>query len=158
MGFEPIGPYALTRADLLAASLVISFRAGSSKTRITCFLLVIGALMVAACAVYFRDYFVAGVALFWLAVIFVIGPMLHSLKESRGILLSYDPDGVRVDTPKANTLYKWTTIESLARVGPRLFVMINGRLGIVIDERNTTPANMNALTATISEQTMKTRA
>jgi hypothetical protein len=156
MGFEPIGPYALTRVDLLAASLVISFRAGSSKTKTTCFLLVIGALIVATCAAYFGDYFMAGMAVFFLVLLFVIGPMLRSLKDSRGIVLTYDPDGVRADTPKANTLYKWSTIERLVRAGPRLFIMINGRCGIVIDERNTTPANMDALIRTVIQH-METR-
>lgn len=157
MRFEPIGPYALTRADLLAASLVISFRAGSRKTKITCFTLTIATSVLFAGAVFTRDYILAGAAAFWLAFIFLIGPVLRPLKDSRDIVLSYDPDGIRADTPKANTLYKWATVERLVRTGPRLFVMINGRCGLVIDERNTTKANINALKKVVGDQMIKTR-
>ena len=96
-------------------------------------------------------YILAAVAGFWLSYLFVIRPLLRSLKDSHDIWLSYDPDGIRADTPKRQTLYKWTTIERTFRAGPRLFVLINGQYGLVVSERFTTSENIDALDATVKQ-------
>ncbi len=73
---------------------------------------------------------------------------MRSLKTSRDIYLSFTPQGLLADTP---TFYKWTTISTVRFVGTRLYVMVNGRCGLVIAERVTARDNIDALVKTIAE-------
>jgi hypothetical protein len=154
MAFEQIGPYGLSRRDVLAASLVIGFSAGSIKTRLWCFGLLFVGLAGMAMTLLAGERFFAAIIAFWLIYVFVLGPLLRSLKDSHDICLSYDPDGIRADTPKTQTLYKWATIGRVVRFGPRLFVMINGRCGVVVSERFTTAANVDAVAATVRQHAL----
>lgn len=148
MGFEKIGPYELTRSDLFVASLVISFSIGSTAVRIWIWLLTATSLIALILGAVAQDLFAAGVGAFFLFVIFGL-PLLRSRKNSREIYLEQDPMGLAVDTPMARVAYKWSAIRKVKKVGSRLFVMISAKSALVIPDRATSPANMEALAATL---------
>lgn len=149
MSFERIGPFDLARADAVWGSLAIGFAVGSTKTRVRSASLLGLGLIIAITTGVSGDWMICGLAIFCCLTIFVIQPALRSLKSSRQICLSYDPDGIVVETSSVRTLYKWSTMGSATCAGSRLYVMINDSWGLVIPERATTSANIKALIATI---------
>jgi hypothetical protein len=150
VGFEKIGPYELTRSDLLIGSLVISFRIGSVATRVSILLLTLVALVALVLGALVQEFLVTGIGAFWLFFIFGL-PLLRSRKNSREIYLEQDPMGLAIETPMARVLYKWPAIRKVEKVGSRLFVMISSRTALVIPDRVTSPGNMEALVATIAD-------
>ena len=152
MSFAPIGPYRLSRADHVAASLVISFLIGRLRVRVWSVALTLVAAFCGAVGLIVHDATMwAGAALF-LVFVFVLAPVLRFRRDSSPIMLSESEDGLTAETGETRTTYKWATIRSVRRIGPRLFVMVTDACALVIDERNTTPDNLAALTATLRDR------
>lgn len=150
VGFEKIGPYEITRYDLLVASVVISFLLGSGLLRLWMAMLLLVALGALVLGVTTHDWGAIGGGTFLLFLIFGASG-LRSRKDSHDIYVEQNPDGLAFEMPKANVLYKWSTIGRIRKIGPRLFVMINSRCALVIPDRATSAVNMQALIATIAE-------
>ncbi|WP_324750292.1 YcxB family protein [Sphingomonas sp. LY54] len=151
MSFEKIGPYELTRGDLIAASLVISFSTGATSTRLKATLFIfIGVLMIGG-GLAFGEPQTVGFGLFFILLIFVIAPALRSRKGSEEIYLDYSPDGLVAETPDARTTYKWSTVREAKKVGSRLFIMISDGCALVISDRSTSGKNMSRLIATVAQ-------
>jgi hypothetical protein len=150
MGFERIGPYELTRGDLVAASLVISFSTGARSARLRAGLFVLVGLMMVVGGFVVGERQTAAFGGFFILFIFVIAPALRSRKDSKEIYLEYSSDGLVVETPNARTTYKWGTIRAFRQVGSRLFIMISDGCALVISDRSTSPENMVNLVATVA--------
>ena len=149
MTFDTIGPYRLTRADLFWASLIISFRLGSRGTLLTCYSLAAALIVLIVIGLLSSDYVIVALAAFWLTWLFMIGLALRSLKRSQDIYMSFDPEGIVAETPTTRTIYKWSTMDRAACVGSRLFLMVTGRCALVVAERYTSRANLEAIIATV---------
>ncbi len=147
--FEPIGPYDLTRSDLIAAGFVISFRLGSPQVRFWSILFTLLASALLLEGLFIADYALMAAGSFFF--LFLLAPTLRSLKRSKEIFLSYDDEGIVVDTPNVRTVYKWVTIGKVARVGSRLFVLVTNGTALVVHKRTTSAANLDALHSTIAE-------
>ena len=150
MGFQKIGPYDLSRADLVAASLVISFLIGSTKVRIWGGIYALIGLMGIVVGVASGDGAEVIFGVLLPAFIFVIIPALRSLKRAKGVCLFFEPDGLVAETGEIKTTYKWATIRSFRKVGSRLFIMVSGGSALVVADRMTNPVNMADLIATLA--------
>lgn len=152
MRFETIGPYALTRRDLIAAGLVISFVTGSKATRWKAWVLVaVGVLLMilgASTGDMLNVLFGAGLLL----LLFVILPAMRSRKQAKHIYLSYSPDGLIVETPTFRITYKWSTIGGAKKVGTRLFIMISPAHALVVSDHVTSAENMRRLVASLEDR------
>lgn len=151
MSFEKIGPYELTRSDLIIASLVISFSTGSASARVKAALFVFVGLIMMVGGLVVGEPLTAAFGLFFLLFIFAISPALRSRKGSKEIYLDYSPEGVVAETPSAKTTYKWATIRSAKKVGSRVFIMVSDGGALVISDRSTTRENMGSLMATVAQ-------
>jgi hypothetical protein len=149
LSFERIGPYDLTRSDLLAASLVISFRLGTWKVKLWAVLITVLGLALGLEGFLLGDRILTAAPL--AASFLIFWPALRSLKGSKGIYLSYEEDGLIADTPAARTVYKWVRIGKATRVGSRLYIMVSSRTALVLAARMTSPANLDALQSTVAE-------
>ena len=152
MSFEKIGPYELTRSDLVAASLVISFFTGAKSARWKAALIVAVGIMLAIEGLFSGDRWTVAGGLALIVFLFVVAPALRSLKGNRDIYLDYSPDGLVAETANVRTTYKWTTIRLAKQVGSRLFIMISDSCALVVSNRSTSPDNMKELMATIAER------
>jgi len=150
MSFEKIGPYELTRGDLIAASLVISFLIGGRSARIAGALLTMLGLLIIGFGLFSDNLEMIGIGLIYIPAIFLLGPALRSRKGSRNIYLDYSPEGLVAETPSLRTTYKWSTISTVRKIGSRLFIMISDGCALVISDRTTSPDNMDRLMATIA--------
>ena len=150
MGFDKIGPYAFSRSDLIATSLVISFGLGARRVRVMTGLRAIGGVAAAIGGILSGEIVVACGALGALAGILVIGPALRSRKASRNIYLSYEPEGLLAETDNVRTLYKWATVRAHRKIGSRLFIMISDGCALVVADRFTDAGNMDQLIATLA--------
>jgi len=151
VSFEKIGPYELTRSDLIVASLVISFSTGAASARVKAALFVFVGLFMVAGGLVDGEPLTAAFGLFFLLLIFVISPALRSRKGSKEIYLNYCPEGIVAETPRAKTTYKWATIRLAKKVGSRVFIMISDGCALVISDRSTTRENMDSLMATVAQ-------
>lgn len=151
MAFEKIGPYELTRSDLIVASLVISFSTGAASARVKAALFVLVGLVMVIGGLMVEEPLTAAFGVFFLLLMFVISPALRSREGSKEIYLDYSPDGVVAETPSAKTTYKWATIRSAKKVGSRMFIMISDGCALVISDRSTTHENMGSLMATVAQ-------
>jgi hypothetical protein len=151
MSFEKIGPYELTRSDLIAAALIISFSTGATGTRLKAWIYALAGLIFIAAGVAFRDPVLVGLGGFLTLVLFVLGPASRSRKRSKEIYLEYSLEGLVADTPNTRTTYKWSTIRTVKKVGSRLFIMISEGHALVISDRATSQQNMESLIATLDE-------
>ena len=115
MGFQKIGPYELSRSDLVAASLVISFRIGSTRTRIWAGLFALIGLAGIGMGIMTSDAVGVAIGTGLLALIFVILPALRKRRRTGGVCLSYDDDGLAAETGEIRTTYKWATIKSFRK-------------------------------------------
>lgn len=151
MGFETIGPYALTRRDLIAAALVISFVTGSRATRCKAWLMVAVGLLLIIQGISAGDILniLLGVGL--LLLLFALAPAMRSLKQVNPIYLSYSPDGLIAETPILRTTYKWSTVGTAKKVGRRLFIMISPMHALVVSDHVTSPENMRRLVASLED-------
>lgn len=147
--FEKIGPYGLTRSDLLVASIVIGFRIGAPKILVRSYVMLTVGLGAIIAGFLLRDWIPVTAGAFWILWLFIVGPMLRSLRNSHDIYLSSDESGVVADTPTHRTLYKWATIRQTRRIGSRLFIVIDSGLALVLADRMSTPENLDAVAATI---------
>ena len=93
MSFEKIGPYELTRSDLVVASLVISFLTGATSARLKAALFVFVGLIMIIGGLVVEEPLTAGFGLLFILLIFVVSPALRSRKASTEIYLDYSPDG-----------------------------------------------------------------
>jgi len=150
VGFQKIGPYEITRWDLLVAAIIISFRIGSIGVRLLMTLMLLLALGALAVGIAGHDAVEVGMGVFLLFVLFGV-PALRSRKNSREIYLQQHSDGLAFDMPNASVVYKWSTIGKVRKIGPRLFIMVTARCALVIPDRATSPANMESLQASIAE-------
>jgi len=149
MSFDKIGPYDLTRGDLVVAALVISFSTGARAVRIRAAISVLICLMVSVSGWLSRTPEVVVFGGFLLLLIFFIAPAFRSLKGAREIYLECSAEGLVAETSRVRTTYKWSTLQKVKKVGARLFVMISDGCALVIPDRSTSDANLRALMATI---------
>ena len=156
MSFDRIGPYELTRGDLVAAAIVVSFLTARRSLRIIAAVYVLLGLMMVIAGVLFGVPLLVGLGIWFVLWVFVIGPALRSRKGHKDIYLEYSPEGIVGETPQIRTTYKWTTIGKAKKVGSRLFIMITDRIALVVPDRSTSPDNMNRLVATLSDQAATT--
>lgn len=147
--FDKIGPYDLTRGDVVAAAFVISFITGSVRARMSGVVLVLAGAVAIGFALTVGPFIVAPGTLFALALIYVIAPALRSRKGARDICVSDGPEGIVVETAEARTVYKWVTIGKVRKVGSRLYIMISPGYALVISDRATDAGNMARLCATV---------
>lgn len=152
MSFQKIGPYDLSRGDVVMASLVISFVLGTTLARIWMLVIVLCCLCVAIVGLANGEYYVLIFVTFFLALVLVIVPAVRSRKRSRDIYLSCDPEGLLAETPEVRTIYKWATIRKVRKIGARLYIVIgSGNAALVVREGVTSRENMEALMATLAE-------
>lgn len=152
MSFDRIGPYDLTRGDLVAAAIIVSFLTAARSVRVVATLYLILGLVLAIGGLVTRDPILVGIGVGLVLFVFVIGPALRSLKRNKEIYIEYSSEGIVGETPQIRTTYKWATIGTVRKVGSRLFVMIADRVALVIPDRSTSPANMERLIATLSQE------
>jgi hypothetical protein len=152
MSFDRIGPYDLTRRDLVAAAIMISFLTAAKSVRLIAGLYVLVGLMMVVSGLVTRTPFITVLGVLFLLWIFVINPALRSRTRSREIYIEYSADGIVGETPQVRTTYKWSTIGTVKKVGSRLFIMITDRLALVVPDRSTSQDNMDRLVATLSHK------
>jgi hypothetical protein len=156
MSFERIGPYDLSRGDLVAAAILICFVTASRSVRLFAILYVVVGLMMVASGVVTGTPLIAGLGVLFLLWLFVVAPALRSRKRSKDIYIEYSPEGIVGETPQTRTTYKWATIGKAKKIGSRLFIMITDRIALVIPDRSTSPENMDRLMATLSDESAAT--
>ena len=150
MSFEKIGPYDLTRGDLVAASLVISFSTGAKSTRWKAALAVLVGMLLAIGGITSGELITASLGIFLIVLLFVVAPALRSRKGNKDIYLDYSPEGIVAETESVRTLYKWATIRLVKKVGSRLFIIINDNCALVISSRSTSFGNIEKLMMTVA--------
>lgn len=150
MSFDRIGPYELTRRDLIAASIVISFVTGSKAARLKAALFVLVALLMIIGGSVVDEPQTAAFGVLFILIIFVIAPALRSRKGSKDIYLENSPEGLVAETANVRTTYKWNTIGAVRKVGSRLFIMISDGCALVISDRLTSHENMANLMRTVA--------
>lgn len=155
MSFDKIGPYDLTRGDLVAAAIIVSFRTASSVRLLAAVYVLVGLAMFIA-GILFSVWILVGLGVWFVLWVFILGPALRSRKRSKDIYLEYSPEGIVGETPQIRTTYKWSTIGKTKKVGSRLFIMITDRIALVVPDRSTTSDNMARLLATVSQETAAT--
>lgn len=148
--FAPIGPYSLTRVDLAAAGLAISFRLGGPAVLIRSWVLILCGAIVLLGGFFTSDWLFSVIVAAAIAFMF-LSPALRSTDRVCGILLGPDPDGIVAENNGTRTLYKWSTIRPSRRIGSRFFLMVTPGCALVIPERATTPENLDALVATVRD-------
>jgi hypothetical protein len=151
MSFEKIGPYELTRGDLVAASLVISFSTGAKSARWKAALIVLVGMLLAIEGIISSEPLTVSLGIFLIVFLFVVAPALRSRKGNKDIYLDYSPEGIVAETESIRTLYKWATIRLVKKIGSRLFIMINDSCALVISSRSTSVDNIENLTMTVAE-------
>ncbi|MEG3176228.1 hypothetical protein U1872_08315 [Sphingomonas sp. RB3P16] len=151
MSFETIGPYELTRGDLLAAAFVISFSTGSRATRVKAALFVLVGVMIIVGGLVIGEPLTAAFGLVFLLLVFVIAPAFRTRAGRTEIYLAYSEEGIVADTPNAKVTYKWATVRSATKVGSRLFIMISDGWALVVSDRVTSQDNMERLAATVAQ-------
>ena len=151
MSFDKIGPYDLTRGDLVVAGLVISFSAGARAVRIKAAVSVFVCLMISISGWVSKTPEVVVFGVFLFLLLFIVAPAFRSLKGAKEIYLECSPEGLVAETSRVRTTYKWSTIQKVKRVGARLFVMISDGCALVIPDRSTSDTNIKALMSTIAE-------
>jgi hypothetical protein len=152
MSFDKIGPYNLTRGDLVAAAIIVSFLTAARSVRLFAGLYVAVGLMMVVSGLVTGTPLIAGLGVLFLVWMFVITPALRSRKRSREICIECSPDGIVAETPQVRITYKWSTIGTAKKVGSRLFIMITDRVALVVPGRSTSPDNMDRLMATLSRE------
>jgi hypothetical protein len=152
MSFGRIGPYDLTRGDLVAAAIIVSFLTAPRSVRLIAAVPVLLGLMMVTAGVVFGVLPLVGLGVFFVLWVFVVTPALRSRKRSKDIYLEYGPEGIVGETPQIRATYKWSTIGKAKKVGSRLFIMITDRVALVVPDRSTSPDNMNRLVATLSHE------
>jgi hypothetical protein len=150
MSFERIGPYRLVRSDLIAASVIICFKTGGKYARIRGALLLLLGVIGIFLGVAYHDSLLLFLGLLLPCTMFVVGPVLRKRSERADIFLSYQTDGLAVETENALTLYRWPIIRSFAMVGSRLFIMISDNCALVVPNQTTTANNMANLIETLA--------
>lgn len=151
MSFENIGPYELTRSDMIAASLVVSFLTGATRVRLIAGFILLGCLMIFFGGLALEELLTAGIGIIFALLIFVIVPAFRTRKHNKDIYLSHSPEGLVVETANVKTVFKWATIRTVKKVGSRLFVMISDSHALVISDRSTSRDNMEGLIATVMQ-------
>jgi hypothetical protein len=152
MSFDRIGPYDLTRSDLVAAAIIISFLTSAWSVRLTAAIYVLLSLAMVIVGLVFGMLILVGLGIFLVLWVFVVAPALRSRRRSKVIYIEYSPDGIVGETPQIRTTYKWSTIGKAKKVGPRLFIMITDRIALVVPDRSTDPENMDRLLVTLSDE------
>jgi hypothetical protein len=152
MSFDRIGPYDLTRSDLVAAAIIISFLTSAWSVRLTAAIYVLLSLAMVIVGLVFGMLILVGLGIFLVLWVFVVAPALRSRRRSKDIYIEYSPDGIVGETPQIRTTYKWSTIGKAKKVGPRLFIMITDRIALVVPDRSTDPENMDRLLVTLSDE------
>jgi len=151
MSFDRIGPYDLSRGDLVAAAIIVSFRTAGTAVRLIAAVTVSVGLVMIVGGLATAMPLIAGFGVFFLLWIFVIAPALRSRKRSKEIYIEYSPDGIVGETPEMRTTYKWSTIGTVKKVGSLLFIMITDRVALVIPDHSTTRENMDRLMETLAQ-------
>jgi hypothetical protein len=152
MSYERIGPYDLSRGDLVAAANIGSFVTSPWSVRLMAAAYVLLGLAMIITGIVWGVLLLAGLGVFFVLWVFVVAPALRSRKRSKDIYLEYSPDGIVCETPQVRTTYKWSTIGKAKKVGPRLFIMITDRIAIVVPDRSTSPDNVERLLETLSHE------
>ena len=152
MSFDKIGPYDLTRGDLVAAAIIVSFLISPWSVRLFAAVYVLVGLMMVVAGIAFGTSLLVGLGFFFVLWVFVVAPALRSRKRSKEIYLEYSPEGIVGETPQMRTTYKWSTIGNVKKVGSRLFIMITDRVALVVPDRSTSADNMRRLLATLFEE------
>jgi len=150
MSFDRIGPYELTRGDLIAASVVISFVIGSKATRLKAALFLLAGLVMTIGGSVVEEPQTAGIGMMFILIIFVIAPALRSRRGAQDIYLESSPEGLVAETANVRTTYKWNTIGAVRKVGSRLFIMISDGCALVISDRLTSHENIGNLMRTVA--------
>ena len=152
MSFDRIGPYDLSRGDLVATTIIVSFLTSPWSVRLAAAVNVVLGLAMIAAGVVFGVLLLVGLGVFFVLWMFVVAPALRSRKRVKDIYLACSPEGIVAETPQMRTTYKWSTIGKVKKVGPRLLIMITDRVALVIPDRSTSPDNMERLVATLAHE------
>ena len=152
MSFDRIGPYDLTRGDLVAAAIIVSFRTSKTSVRVMAAVYVLLGLIMVTGGIALGEMPLFGFGVCFVLWVFVGAPALRSRTRSKDIYLEYSPEGIVGETPQMRTTYKWSTIGTAKKVGSRVFIMITDRMALVVPDRSTTPENMNRLLETLSNE------
>ena len=152
MSFDKIGPYDLSRGDLVAAAIIVSFVTSPWSVRLMAAVYVLLGLAMIVAGIIFGVLLLVGLGVFFVLWIFLVAPALRSRKRSKDIYIEYSSDGIVGETPQIRTTYKWSTIGKAKKVGPRLFIMITDRIALVVPDHSTSPDNMERLLATLSHE------
>lgn len=151
MTAETIGPYRLSRADFIAASVIISFVTGNRAMRIRSWVIIAAAVAVGLNGFISGEWWVAGFAVFFVAYLFVIAPALRSRSKANDVLLGAEPEGIVAETGGMRTLYKWSTVGVTKRTRERLFIMMTPACALVVPARITTAEKLDALARIVAE-------
>lgn len=150
MSFDRIGPYVLTRSDLIAASIVISFVTGSKATRLKAALFLLTGLLMIIGGLVTEEPQTAGFGMLFILILFVITPAFRARKGGKDIYLESSAEGLVAETASLRTTYKWNTIGAVRKVGCRLFIMISDGCALVISDRLTSHENIGNLIQTVA--------
>jgi hypothetical protein len=143
-GFDPIGPYSLSRWDRIVASLHISFRVAPwwfGALYGTIYLAVFASLVIGI----MMDTWVLVGASGALIAILLLSPALRSSKDLTDIVLRPAPDGVEVENSRVRSICKWPLIRQPRDVGKFLYIPIGVRIALAVRHDATTPENLAAL-------------
>ena len=144
MSFERIGPYTLNKTDLIAASIVISFKLGSRSIRVRSWILVVAIAIMIVGGGMLGEWIFGMAGLLATLYLFTVAPALRSRAGVTDILLNADVEGVIAENRGTRTVYKWPALRPSTTVGSRLFIMISENCALVVPRRATTEGNFAA--------------
>jgi hypothetical protein len=144
--FDPVGPYSLTRRDMVIASHLIAFGVAPIWFRLLfggVYALVIASLII---GIVGDLWFLVGAAIM-LCLLLVFGPALRSKKSLTDIVLRAASGGVEVENYQSKTLCKWPLIRNVRSVGQYHFLPIGVRIAFAIPRSEITAVNLAAFIA-----------
>jgi hypothetical protein len=148
-GFDVIGPFQLSKADVAAGVFVEKFGHEVVARRI--FLSITFVMVITLFVVGLSDYFSVLTAVLVLIVveISIFRPLLIMVRYRGGAYLSYTDQGIDARSKHGHALYKWHMIRSIEKLGPRLLIHIANGGALIVPERSTTTRNLERLTSTL---------
>lgn len=144
-----IGPYSLRRADLVAASLIISFRIGGRAVRIRSWLLASLCALLLASGAITGEWMPGLAAAVAAGFIFVGAAAIQSLHRVSDIGIEAEADALVAENAGTRTLYKWSGVRIGAQSRDRLFIMVTPNNALVVPTRAATPEQLASLVETI---------
>jgi len=148
-GFDVIGPFQLSKTDLVVGVFVERF--GHKARLINIFFLIVFVVAAVFFASGSSQFSWVSMAAILLAVveIFVVRSLLVMLRYRGWACLSYDERGIDARSMHGYALYRWDMIKSIEKFGPRLLIHIVNGGALIVPERSTTTKNLEQILSTL---------